>query len=310
MARSLILSFLFFFLFSIVEAQENESPIRSGFDTSTRKWVLAGVQTGLWTGSFLTLNKAWYSQYPKKRFHLYNDFGEWQQMDKAGHFWSTNQISRHSYQIWRWTGMEEKKAIWVGSLSGMAYLSIIEILDGYSDKWGFSIPDVLANMSGAAAFGLQQGIWHEQRISFKLSYSPVAYGPLKSRSDELFGKSQLEKVLKDYNGQTYWASFNIHSFIPDSRVPSWLNLAVGYGAGMMLGGYRNEWVDATGLLVSRNDIDRYRRYHLSLDVDLTKIKTKHRALKTVFDLFNVLKIPAPGIEYDTRGRLRFHPIFY
>jgi hypothetical protein len=43
-------------------------------------------------------------------------------------------------------------------------------------------------------------------------------------------------MLKDYNGQTYWLSVNLHSFYKGSKIPKWLNLAIGYGANGMLTG--------------------------------------------------------------------------
>ena len=105
---------------------------------NTKKWVLGGVQAGLWGGTFYSLNKTWYANYPRSDFHFYNDWKEWQQMDKAGHAWSSYQISNHTSKIWQWAGMEKKKAVMIGSISGMAYLSIIEILDGYSASRIFS----------------------------------------------------------------------------------------------------------------------------------------------------------------------------
>lgn len=277
---------------------------------STKKWVLGSVQVGLWGGSFYALNNAWYANYPKAKFKLYNDWKEWQQMDKAGHVWSTYQISRHTSNIWQWAGLEKNKAIWVGAVSGMAYLSVIEILDGYSDKWGFSVPDVLANTGGAGLFLGQELLWKEQRISLKLSYSPYQYGNLKYRADELFGSGDVERLLKDYNGQIIWASINMRSFFPSSRIPKWLNLAFGYNARTMLGGYENKWEDELGNIVVRDDIKRYKRILLSLDLDLTKIETKNKTLKTVFSIFNVLKVPAPAIEFNTLGKMRLHPVAY
>lgn len=279
-------------------------------NSSAKKWVLGGVQVSLWGGSFYALNNTWYANYPKAKFHLYNDWKEWQQMDKLGHAWSTYQISRHTSNIWQWAGLEKKKAIWVGSLSGMAYLSVIEILDGYSDKWGFSIPDVLANTTGAGLFLGQELLWNEQRISLKLSYSPYQYGNLKYRADQLFGSGDVERLLKDYNGQIIWASVNLRSFIPDTRIPKWLNLAFGYNARTMLGGYENKWEDEFGNTVLRNDIKRYKRFLLSLDVDLTKIDTKNKTLKTIFSIVNVLKVPAPAIEFNTIGKFRLHAVAY
>lgn len=295
-------------LFSIcfsVNAQDS-----SAAQVKTRKIVLTGVQVGLWGGTFFSLNKTWYANYPRSDFHFYNDWKEWQHMDKAGHTWSSYQISNHTSKIWQWAGMEKKKAVIIGGISGMAYLSIIEILDGYSDKWGFSIPDILANTAGAGIFAAQELGWNEQRISIKLSYSPYRYGTLTTRANALFGSGDAEKVLKDYNGQTYWASINIKSFFPASHCPEWLNIALGYGARTMLGGYENTWTTSSGMTINRSDIPRYKRFYMSADIDLTRIKTKSKTLKTVFSLFNVLKVPAPTVEWNGLEKLRFHPFFY
>jgi hypothetical protein len=284
--------------------------IKSSKIDKKKKLLLGTVQVGLWGGSLYTLNKAWYSNYPKTKFHLYNDWKEWQHMDKAGHAWSTYQISEHTSKLWHWAGADKKKAAIIGSISGMAYLSIIEILDGYSDKWGFSIPDIMANTSGAALYLGQELLWNQQRIRIKLSYHPVQYGALSGRADDLFGSGEVEKLLKDYNGQSYWASINVKSFFPESRFPSWLNLALGYGAERMLGGYGNTWTDASGSIYSRNDILRYKKFMISADVDLTKIKTKNKVLKTAFSLVNVLKIPAPAISLNTNGKASFYGLYF
>ena len=289
-----------------------QSNIDIGRDTTfkKRKWVLGTVQTSLWAGSFVALNQAWYANYPKSPFHFYNDGKEWLQMDKLGHSWSTYQISQHTTKIWEWAGTGHQQSVLIGSLSGMAYLSVIEILDGYSDKWGFSGYDVLANAAGAGLFAFQELGWKEQRIQMKLSYLPVRYGNLTERADDLFGEGGIEKVLKDYNGQTYWLSANIKSFFPNSNVPSWLNIAAGYGAKTMLGGYENKWYEGNGNLMTRFDIKRVRRFHLSLDIDLSKIKVKNKKIETIFSLFNVLKIPAPSFEIRSDGQFKFHPLYY
>jgi hypothetical protein len=87
----------------------------------------------------------------------------------------------------------------------------------------------------------------------------------------------LEQILKDYNGQTYWLSVNLHSFYKGSKIPKWLNLAIGYGANGMLTG-----VKITGCFLKKNGASR--RFYLSLDVDLTKIDTKSCFLKTIFSV--------------------------
>ena len=62
--------------------------IRNYYPDKKRIWIVVASQAALWTGSFIALNKAWYADYPKQSFHFFNDWSEWQQMDKAGHAWT------------------------------------------------------------------------------------------------------------------------------------------------------------------------------------------------------------------------------
>jgi hypothetical protein len=66
----------------------------------------------------------------------------------------------------------------------------------------------------------------------KIFFSYHAIRPVQT---QCFRES-LEQMLKDYNGQTYWLSVNLHSFYKGSKIPKWLNLAIGYGANGMLTG--------------------------------------------------------------------------
>ena len=109
-----------------------------------------------------------------------------------------------------------------------------------------------------------------------------------------------ENVLKDYNGQTYWLSVNLASFMnKETRFPKWLNVALGYGAEGMTGGESNPpSFDEKGNPIY---FDRYRQFYLSIDVDLTRIKTKSKFLKTVCNAIGFIKIPAPSIELNKKG---------
>lgn len=273
--------------------------------------MIGGIQAGLWAGTFHALNKAWYANYPKERFHFFDDSKEWMQMDKLGHVWTTYQISRASASSWEWAGFDHKKAVLLGAASGIAFQSIIEILDGYSEKWGFSGYDMLANITGAGMFALTEMSKKPHLVTMKLSYSPVDYAAdHRSRANELFGSSPAGRLLKDYNGQTYWLSFNVKSLFPETRLPGWLNIALGHGARTMLGGHENIWVDKNGSITDASHIVRERRLYLSLDIDLTKIPTRKKWLKTTFSLFNCLKVPAPALEFSTSGNWKIHPIHY
>ena len=277
----------------------------------TRLWLVTGAHAAFWAGSYIALDKSWYSNYPRSSFHFFNDNSEWLQMDKLGHVWTSYNVARASAGLWSWAGLSANKSALYGGLSAIAYQSIIEIQDGFSAEWGFSWGDMTANAVGAAAFVSQQMGWKEQRIQVKLSYWPYDYpDDLIGRRNQLFGKSLAERVLKDYNSQTYWASINLHSFFRESKWPAWLNLSIGYSADGMLGGTENRWTDKQGNIFDRTAIPRVRRFFISPDIDLTRIKTKSKLLKTIFFAFNVLKIPAPAIELNSKGRFKAHMIYF
>ncbi len=234
-------------------------------------------------------------------------------MDKIGHAWTAYQTSRFTTNMWRWAGVEKNKALLYGTGSSLLYMLSIEYLDGHSAEWGWSWGDAGADVFGAALYASQELGWGGQRIAIKFSSHYKAYGEedLKQRADDLFGKSFQSRLLKDYNAQTYWLSANLKSFFPKSSLPAWLNLSFGHGADGMFGGYQNIAVNKTTGQVTfdRRDIKRYRQFYLSPDVDLTKIKTKSKLLKSVFSALNVLKFPAPALEFSN-GKFKMKALAY
>ena len=279
--------------------------------SKNRLWLVTGANVAAWTGSFIALNQAWYKGYPRSKFHFFNDNKEWNQMDKIGHAWTAYRISRLSAGMWKWAGLPDKKSAWIGGISGIAYQSIIEIQDGFSSEWGFSWGDMTANMIGSATFTAQALTWKEQRIQIKLSNSPYNYpSDLRERRDQLFGKSFLTRMLKDYNSQAYWISANLRSFFPKTNLPSWLNVSAGYASDLMLGGIENKWIDKMGMPHDRTDIPRIRRFFIAPDLEFAKIKTKSKLLHIVFMLINGMKLPAPALEFNSKGKFRLHGIYF
>ncbi|MGN6530693.1 MAG: DUF2279 domain-containing protein [Ginsengibacter sp.] len=263
-------------------------------------------------GTLIGLNAIWYAKYPRSAFHFFNDDAEWQQMDKVGHIYSAYTESRASMEAWRWAGMSRKKSIWIGGLSGVAYQSIIEILDGFSSEYGFSPGDFTANIIGSASFVSQELAWNEQKIQLKFSFHRKNYGEpdLDKRADALYGRTEIERFIKDYNGQSYWASANIKSFFPELNLPRWLNISIGYGAEGMFGGTKNIGYDNEGnVIFDRTDIKRYRQWYLSPDVDFTKIRTNKKGIKVLLFVLNSFKFPAPTLEYSN-GSFKGHWIVF
>jgi len=266
-------------------------------------WV-AGVEGALWSGSMVGLWQAWYKDYNTGTMHGFDDSGEWLQVDKAGHATTSYFLGKIGYDMLRWAGAKENYALTLGGGLGFFYLSTVEVLDGFSKGWGFSWSDMAANATGTALFIGQQAGWHEQRIFLKFSYHYTQYAQYRPN---ILGSNWAERIIKDYNGHTYWLSANICSFLPkQSHFPRWLNVAAGYGAEGMLGGYGNP-DEVNGGTVPK--FDRYRQFYLSLDVDLTRIPTRSKFLRGLFNTLSFIKIPMPTVEFSKKGT-KFYPLYF
>ncbi|MBL0273074.1 MAG: DUF2279 domain-containing protein [Chitinophagaceae bacterium] len=277
-----------------------------------RTWLVATGNVIGYGTTMIGLYSAWYKDYPQTGFHSFNDWPEWKQVDKVGHLYSAYIESRASMELWRWTGIDRKKRIWIGGMSGAFYQTVIEVLDGFSAGWGWSWADFGANIMGSGALVAQEFAWNDQRIKLKFSFHNKNYNDpaLNSRSDELFGNSTAQRFIKDYNGQTYWASANLKSFFPKSNLPPWLSVSLGYGAEGLLGGTENVSKDVAGNIVfNRPDIKRYRQWYLAPDIDLSKIKTKSKPLKFFLTFLSAFKFPAPALEFSN-GKFKVHAIYF
>lgn len=275
-----------------------------------RKFLTGTASVSSLGATFFMLNNSWYKQYDKVPFHTFNDAGEWLQMDKMGHVWTAYNSSFLIYKMWRWAGVKRNNAILWGGLTGLGYLTTIEYLDGRSAEWGWSWSDMSANFFGISLFAIQQAAFNNQAVRIKFTAHNEQYpGQIKERADELFGRSFSSNLLKDYNAQTYWLSFNLQSFFPKSKLPKWLNIAIGYGAEGMLGGFNNKKYDDNGVLIfDASHIKRYRQFYFSPDIDLSKIKTRSKFVNSLLNTINIIKIPFPAAEFSN-GRFRTH-LFY
>lgn len=302
---------LFFFAgnFSAI-SQDTEAARINEADTikPNYKGRLIGVTvtaSTLYVGTMIGLYKLWYADYPRSEFHFFNDWGQWQSMDKVGHMVSSYWIGRIGFESLRWSGVERKKAIWYGGTWGLAYLTSVEIFDGFSEEWGASVGDIAANTLGTALVIGQQFLWDDQPFIFKFSFQPSGYAEYRP---DLLGESFIQQMLKDYNGQTYWLSANIASFLPESsKFPKWLDVSFGYSAEGMLGAESNP-PEYNGEPLP--DLERYSQYIFSLDVDLTKIRTKNETVRLLLNMIGYIKFPFPAVEFNRVDKVKWHWIYY
>lgn len=300
-----ILTFVFWlaaFSVSGQNAVENFLKPSDSLNIGRRNGVMIG-EAVFAVGTYAALSQLWYSDYEKSDFHFINDNAEWMQMDKAGHAFSTYHLSNQSANLFKWSGMNQRKSSIYGAATGFVFVSAIEIFDGFSQEWGASLGDLGANFGGTALFIGQELLWREQRITPKFSFHKTPYASVRP---EVLGSSMSEQIFKDYNGQTYWLSANLRSFFKGSEfIPKWFNVAFGYGATGMVTG-ENDPVN----LVFLPEKGQLRQYYFSFDADLTKIRTNSHLLKTIFSVVNTIKIPAPTIEVNGRGSVKIHALYF
>lgn len=285
-----LLFFMISLLFHAAYAQQKKDSINH-----KRLNTILISSTVLYTGAMIGLNSIWYSQYDKQSFRFFNDWPEWKQMDKLGHLYSSFQLSSIGSRGLQWSGVNKKKSDIAGTLTSFAIMSSVEILDGFSSGYGASASDWAANAVGSGLYLGQSLLWKEVRIHPKYSFHRTEFAPQRP---ETLGDGMLEEVIKDYNGQTIWLSFDIDKFI---RFPRWLNLAVGYGAESMLYA-RDEQNSEQGFYP-------HRQIYVGLDIDLSAIKSRSKVVNTLIYFANMIKLPAPAIEFS-QGKSKAYLFYY
>ena len=261
------------------------------------------IQSGTYIGLLYFLNNVWYKDRQMVPFHFYDDLKGYLQIDKWGHAYGAYRISYAAYYALRQAGVSKRKAMIYGGPIGLIFQTPIEVFDGLYEGWGFSWTDMLANALGSALFMAQEAIFDEQVFLMKFSYSPSEYPQYHS----ILGESYLESFFLDYNAHTYWLSGNIRKITRSKRIPSWLNVAMGYSANGLIGEFENP---TAYMGKSFPKLERHRQYILSLDIDFSKIPTNKKWLKDLFSVLNLIKIPFPGIEYNKVDKLKFRPIYF
>jgi hypothetical protein len=217
-----------------------------------------------------------------------NDWNKYQQMDKFGHFSDAYFTSDLTGKIYRWSGMSGNTSVWVGALTGWAWMLEIELSDAFMSEWGFSWGDMLANTAGSAFYVLQQynydvlgGIhpkfsWHKSEACRENRYH-----------------KDPQALIEDYEGMTFWLTVNPHHYFPDSWKENY-----------------SKWLAPLGLAfgVSAKDIGYYpwggyKEYFIGLDIDLRKlpIGDDWGIFKFIKSEINFLRLPFPTIRFSTRG---------
>lgn len=257
-----------------------------------------------YAGSMIILSKTWYKDRNTVPFHFYNDNNGYLQVDKFGHTFGAYVYSYIGYNFMINKGFSRSEALCYGATLGLILQTPIEIMDGIYQGYGFSWGDMAANAFGSGIVAGQELLFKDQIVKYKFSYWESKYSQC---ANGYLGETSFNRILKDYNGQTYWLSIPVNKIKYSSKIPDWLNLAIGYGANGMYGEFSNISV-YNGLAIP--ETKRYRQYLFSLDIDWTRIKTNSGFLKILLKGLTFVKMPFPTLEINSNGEFKGYWMFY
>ena len=264
-------------------------PIDSTFN---KKIFINGSLIGSAAISYAGFYHLWYKGYDQTSFHSFNDLEEWQYMDKVGHLCTSYHLNKFSYNLLKNNGIE--KPLLKSSIYSFTYMAGIEILDGFSEEWGFSWYDIMANGLGNVLFTWQEHKFKDQLVSVKFSSHMT---DIANCRPSLLGSSRAQRIFKDYNGQTYWLTLDVNKTLKSNiKVFQYLDLAVGYTINGFTGARENPFLNCT----TCNNLERKSSILLSLDLNLKKWEGKSRFTDAIIHTFNVIKFPMPTIIIDNK----------
>ena len=226
---------------------------------------------------WLVFKKGWWDD-ERSHFHFENDFDYALNLDKFGHFAAGVVLGEGFYEGYRWAGTSEFQAYLFAGLSAMMTHVAIDVKDGYSPEWGFSVFDVLSGTLGGFYPMAERYVPVFKYVDLKWSYwiNTKAY----------YRQSDTGVFTDDYCNQTFWASSKPYRLLPASvraYYPSWLAIAAGLS------------IDE-GVFIKHYEGTPHREVYIALDYDLEAFRPQSRMARTLIKSLNYFKLPAPAIQ--------------
>lgn len=259
-------------------------------------------------GTYIYMKNAWWKD-QKVSFHfdggpglkdiftLGRDAKYAKSLDKLGHFYGGRIGGDLFSQAVRWSGKTDKQSYLWGGIFGTAVEFFIEIKDGYSPNWGFSVYDFMTGSLGSFYPYFQSRSKFLNALDCKFSYF---------RTDDYYFKSikrPSSAFIDDYMNQTYWFTFNPKRFKPQSKWPKWLGISIGIGVDNKLNDYY------TGIITDYSVLGKggY-EFFIAPDIDFTGLFPQKPFWQRVAKMLNYIKFPAPTIRLSKKSK--FFPVYF
>ena len=289
--------YLFLLLFLFVSGEYLGNVISKKDSLLNKENILKASLISATTTSYVGLYNLWYKKYPQSSFHFFNDFNEWNQIDKIGHVYSSYHVARKSHLFLKKRKISE--SLFKASAYSFLYMVGIEVFDGFSKQWGFSNYDLISNLIGTTLYYGQEKKLKRQALKLKFSSHQTGFAKYRP---SLLGENSLERIFKDYNGQTYWLNFDFNTRLQEKlKIFKFLNLSIGYSIDGFTGARNNPNLDC----LDCNNLERQSQFILSFDIDLSEIEIKNKFLKLIVNSFSIIKLPAPAVLFQNNSQFKW-----
>lgn len=235
--------------------------------------LVGGVTVGAFVYGHAILNDLWWKGTPSA-FHFDWDH-DWRYSlgaDKIGHAYFPVLVGRVYRQAFEWSGMDSTASVWTAAGLAMTYQTYIEIRDGFSADWGFSVGDFAADVIGSAYPVLQHYVPVMNRFTPKISYYPSAK----------FRAGAYGSIIDDYESAYNWISIDVVEFLPESirkYYPAFVDIAIGHSVKNLDGDGGGE-----------------HEIYLSLDWNLERLPGDGWFIRLLKHTLNLYHLPAPAVR--------------
>lgn len=254
-------------------------------------------------GSYHYIQNAWWAD-SRKSFHfdgggsnilqafdLGRDAIYAKGLDKVGHFFGARVTSDIFARGIRWSGKTEAQSLIWGGLLGTAVQGFIEIKDGYSPTWGFSVYDWMSGSIGSFYPYFQSKSRFLSAVDIKYSY----YRKHNYYFDYIKRASNFQD---DYMNSTFWFTFNPQRYKPSSKWPKWLGISVGIGVDETLNNY---YINTPG---GSSDWGKggY-EFYIAPDINFKGLLPKKPFWQSLAHVLNYIKVPTPALRLGRNSKL-------
>lgn len=258
----------------------------------SKAFLIGGSSVAAIGGLYAYFHQVWWRG-ESQRFHFDfdRDLRYANNLDKMGHVMGGLMTADAYVDACRWIGMTEKQSAWWAFGMSTGLQAVIEVKDGFSPNYGFSVFDITTGSVGALMPVLKLRSDFMKNSDLKFSYWQRSLKYFDARAGIINTVPPFH--IDDYINQTYWMSTNLRYLLGEKApwVPDWLNLSIGWG------------IDAATWNTDPTDPGTGGKPELYLapDIDLVRLFKPRKAFwKLTLKRLNYLKVPMPTLQITPR----------